>query len=225
MGKESFNWENSQEHCILISEIDLIQDILCGPENIQGHLETLANVPMYEKNNVKTSNLPSTNSSFFLDFWYRKGKQAYWGQSRRGLDLGDPKNASYCSHIEMVGRLLVWSDCLYTRDDILLPSIVLPCRWPNFPKPGNVLTKSGADDELNWWGDCLLPSCGRLWFTLDWSGLAWIDLMGWWEGEQLTCLPISYTVPHPSNDSHFIFVNFLSTSQILSFRCPKNLKT
>ena len=32
--------EKTEEHCILISGIDLIQDILCGPENIQGHLET-----------------------------------------------------------------------------------------------------------------------------------------------------------------------------------------
>ena len=121
---------------------------------------------------IKIDLLP-INSSFLWDFWYRKGKQAYWGQSRRGLDLGTQKGQLWLPHIETVGRVLVWSDCLYTRDDILLPSIVLLCRWLNFPKPGN----QHVQPKMLMMSYRLLPSCGLL----------SIDLMSWWDGGLLNC--------------------------------------
>ena len=102
-----------------------------------------------------------------LDFWYRKWKPIYWGQSRHGLDLGDPKNTAsplIAPHIETVGRLLVWSDCLSTRDDILLPSIVLLCRWLNIPNPAGTrpalsLAMRGLSENLQ----CKNPS-----FFINW---------------------------------------------------------
>ena len=102
---------------------------------------------------AKTTLFASINSSPWISD-IGSESQFIGGQSRHGLDLGDPKNTAsplIAPHIETVGRLLVWSDCLYTRDDILLPTIVLVCRWPNFPKPGNTLTLLMMRSTTNRW--------------------------------------------------------------------------
>ena len=118
-----------------------------------------------------------------------------------------PKKHSWsliAPHIETVGRLLVWSDCLSTRDDILLPSIVLVRPRPNFPKPGNVLR-----GELGWtmseegvvsiW-DGLLPSCG-----LGRRGRDWFNELMRRGAAYLICA----LALHPYNDPDFIFVSLL----------------
>ena len=191
-GRECFNWENSREHCTCICyRIDLKARSFCvgfkyprptGNFQVWPAGVFTAKVPRKQDEKVKIP-LLSINSSFILGFLISEGKANLLGAIKTWPGSWGPKKHSYCSHIETVGRLLVWSDCLYTRDDILLPSIVLLCRWLNFPKPGNMLTKS--DDELNDEAAWVGSSASELRSTPDWFN----GLMRRGAADQLNCSP------------------------------------
>ena len=109
---------------------------------------------------IKT-NLLSINSSSLWDFWYRKGKQVYWGQSRRGLDLGDPKKTVMAAPYWNGGAgFSVKRLPLYQRWHLIaLHSPSLPLA--KLSKTGQpTRAAENADDELS--------SASELRSTLDW---------------------------------------------------------
>ena len=141
LGNESFNWENSSEHYATLCNIMDQNRIELGQE-----LEiskAICKVPsQYQESKVEKNeiDLLSKNTSSLFCFWYRKRKQNLLGAIKTWPGSWGPKKDSYgSSHIETVGRVLVWSDCPMCIPEMTsyCPSIVLLCRWLNFPNPGN----------------------------------------------------------------------------------------
>ena len=198
VGKESFNWENSQEHCILISGIDLIQDILRGPENIQGHLETLKVWPTCQRTRKAIWKQVICPQRIPVSFWISD-------IGRESKLIGGNQDVAWILATQKRQLLLPYWDGGAPFSVKRLPVYqrwhLIALHSPSLPLAKLSKTRQRADEKWCWWWvelmrglsaselRSLLVHSGLIWSGLDWFNGLMRGGAAYLPADQLYCSP------------------------------------